>query len=287
VPAAGRSGTGSVELGLFMIKKTHLIAVTTLITLAVPLPAEAAGRYTVKWGDTLTWIARDHRISIDRLASVNHLDPNGVLVEGTILRIPRARDAGARSSTAGTTTSYTVQWGDTLSGIAARHGTTVDNLAAMNRLNPAAILLAGRTLRVPAGSAAWGSGGSSASVPGSIDRWSAHYGVDPHLVRAIAWMESGFQPHVVSPAGARGVMQVMPATWRFVEGLIGSRVPHTPDGNVRIGVAYLHHLLNLYGGRERLAVAAYYQGPGAVASRGLLPETALYVADVLALRTRL
>jgi LysM repeat protein len=269
-----------------MIKKRHLIALTTLLTLAVPSTASAAGGYTVKWGDTLTWIAQDHHVSIDRLASANGLDPNGILVEGTVLRIP-GRAAHTRGRGHGKTSSYTVRWGDTLSGIAARYGTTIDSLAAMNGLNPSGILLAGITIRVPAGgSSAWSSGGWS--VQSSIDHWSAHYGVDVHLVRAIAWMESGYNQGAVSHAGARGVMQIMPATWRYVQNvLIGARVPHDSHGNVRIGVAYLHHLLNVYGGRVRPAVAAYYQGPGALAAHGVLPETALYVADVLALRSRL
>ena len=96
---------GSVEMGRFMIKHRHLIAVTALITLALPSTADAAGRYTVKWGDTLTWIAQDHRISIDRLATVNGLDPNGILVEGTVLRIPSARNAHTSGMPSGTARS--------------------------------------------------------------------------------------------------------------------------------------------------------------------------------------
>jgi soluble lytic murein transglycosylase-like protein len=69
--------------------------------------------------------------------------------------------------------------------------------------------------------------------------------------------------------------------------LIGHPVQRTADGNVRIGVAYLHHLLDEFGGNERLAVAAYYQGPGAVRRFGLLPASQIYVADVMALRQRM
>ena len=121
-------------------------------------------------------------------------------------------------------------------------------------------------------------------MQGSIDLWAAHYGVDRHLARAIAWKESGYHTGVVSAVGAWGVMQVMPDTWRFVEGLIGHEVPRTPDGNIRIGVAYIHHLLIEFGGNERLALAAYYQGPAGVRTFGLLPVSELYVANVLALR---
>jgi soluble lytic murein transglycosylase-like protein len=101
-------------------------------------------------------------------------------------------------------------------------------------------------------------------------------------------MESGFQADVTSSAGAWGVMQIMPETWDFAETvLIGAPVPRTADGNVRVGVAYLHHLLHRFGGDERLAVAAYYQGAEAVRRHGLLAVTRPYVADVLALRDRM
>jgi soluble lytic murein transglycosylase-like protein len=125
-------------------------------------------------------------------------------------------------------------------------------------------------------------------VPSALGRWAGHYGVDARLVRAMAWQESGFQHHVVSSAGAQGVMQVMPDTWDFVETvLIGAPVDRTADGNVRVGVAYLRHLLRVFGGDERRAVAAYFQGDASVKARGLLPETERYVENVLALRTRM
>ena len=121
----------------------------------------------------------------------------------------------------------------------------------------------------------------------TIDYWSRYYGIDPRLVRALAWMESGYQTQIVSPAGARGVMQVTRGAWAFVEEvLLGVRVPRTPVGNVRVGVAYLHHLLGEFGGDERLALGAYYQGLRGVRTQGLLPETRRYVANVLALKGR-
>ena len=274
--------------------------------------AQAAERYTVRPGDTLTWIARDHGLTLARLARANHRAPYDVLVIGTVLRIPpdghparrtRAHHRHHRRPDAGTTSirshashggghRITVGWGDTLTSIAARYGTSIGRLAQMNGLDPAGILLAGSRLRVPghapvqvAVAAAPASGGWSAQA--SIAHWSAHYGVDVHLARAVAWQESGFQSGVVSSVGAWGVMQVMPATWSYVEGLIGHPVARTADGNVRIGVAYLGHLLRQFGGDERLAVAAYYQGPGAVRQFGVLPASQLYVADVLSLRQSL
>ena len=126
------------------------------------------------------------------------------------------------------------------------------------------------------------------SVGWSIDHWSAHYGVDAHLVRAIAWQESGWNPSAVSAAGAWGVMQVTPATWSFVEnGVIGAPVSHTPDGGIRVGVAFLRYLLGSFNGNVELSVAAYYQGESATRMFGILPVSKPYVANVLSLRTRL
>jgi hypothetical protein len=128
---------------------------------------------------------------------------------------------------------------------------------------------------------------SRSSVESSLARWAAHYGISLDLVRALAWQESGFQNHVRSRAGAVGVMQVIPETRAFVEDvLVGQAIPRTMDGNVRIGVAYLHHLLHRFGLDARLALGAYYSGPAAVLKRGLTRPTRLFVANVLALRGR-
>jgi soluble lytic murein transglycosylase-like protein len=125
------------------------------------------------------------------------------------------------------------------------------------------------------------------SVKSSIDYWARQYGVDVHLARAVAWMESGNNPQLVSPTGARGVMQVEPQTWTYTEHLLGTRVQPTTDGNIRIGVAYLRQMLREFGGNRRRALAAYYQGPRAVREVGLYASSERYVATVLALARRM
>lgn len=118
-----------------------------------------------------------------------------------------------------------------------------------------------------------------------LDYWAAHYGVDRKLVRAVAWMESGYQTNLTSPVGAWGVMQILPPTWAYVETvLVGGDVPRTASGNIRVGVLYLRELLREFAGSERLALAAWYQGPASVRQRGALGETKVFVANVLALR---
>ena len=100
-------------------------------------------------------------------------------------------------------------------------------------------------------------------VRASLERWAVYYGVRREL--ALAWMESGFQVDITSQSGAWGVMQVIPDTWTFAEEvLIGTAIGRTADGNVRVGLAYLGHLLRVFGGDERLALAGYFQGPRSV-----------------------
>jgi len=93
---------------------------------------------------------------------------------------------------------------------------------------------------------------------------------------------------MVSSANARGVMQVMPGTWDYVQQYLTSQQlnPDSAEDNVRAGSLYLGQLLEDTGGDERMAVAAYYQGLGSVQQNGLLPETEQYVNNVMALRGR-
>jgi len=119
-----------------------------------------------------------------------------------------------------------------------------------------------------------------------LDYWADHYGVDRRLVRAVAWQESGYQTNLTSSAGAWGVMQILPGTWKYVETvLIGRPVPHTTSGNIHVGVAYLRQLLREFGGSERRALAAWNQGPASLRRHGALRETKAFVANVLALRS--
>lgn len=132
---------------------------------------------------------------------------------------------------------------------------------------------------------------TTAAAPGSVralvDRTARRYGVDPALARALAWMESGYQTNLTSSAGAWGVMQLIPATWDYVETvLLGRNVPRTAAGNVEAGVVLLRHLLRRFGGNERLALAAWYQGEHAVRKHGVYKVSEQFVAAVLALRRR-
>ncbi len=187
-----------------------------------------------------------------------------------------------------TTIAYTVRPGDTLAGIAAKHRTTVHAVAKANNIESPNLVLEGATLRLP-GSVTPGPAEelSRSTVRAHIDKWANHYGVPVSLARALAWQESGFQTNVTSSTGAWGPMQVMPATWKFVETFIlGRRVARTGEGGIEIGMTLLDHLLKRFDGNQRLALGAWYQGEKAVRERGLYDETKTFVANVLALTGR-
>lgn len=110
---------------------------------------------------------------------------------------------------------------------------------------------------------------------------SKQHGVDPRLVAAIAARESAFNPLAVSPAGAGGVMQLMPATARY----IGVTNVFDARENVFGGVRYLRTLLDTFHGDLDLTLAAYNAGPGAVQKYNGVPpyrETRDYVRIIRA-----
>lgn len=122
-------------------------------------------------------------------------------------------------------------------------------------------------------------------VPGGfgeiVDQAAKKYGVDPALIAAVIETESKFNPNAVSPAGARGLMQLMPATARG----LGVTDPGDPLQNVLGGAKLLGQLLDKYDGKLELAIAAYNAGSGAVDKHGGIPpyaETRKYVPLVLA-----
>jgi LysM repeat protein len=200
---------------------------------------------------------------------------------------------------------YKVRPGDTLGALAASSGVSVGAMAAMNGIDPNAPLLVGTLLKLPAGAPTPPNAAepepTQTVVPradpeptnarlsaGDVGSIASQYGVSPSLAAAIAWQESGFNNSMVSSANARGIMQVMPGTWSYVQQNLAGRTldPASATDNVHAGVLYLKRLLNETGGDESAAIAGYYQGLGSVQSRGMFDDTKQYVANVQALRSR-
>jgi soluble lytic murein transglycosylase-like protein len=116
----------------------------------------------------------------------------------------------------------------------------------------------------------------------TVNRFAGLYGVDPSLVRAVIHAESAFRPDAVSPKGAGGLMQLMPATADRFD--VSDRFD--PEQNIAGGVAYLALLLDMFEGDRELAVAAYNAGENAVKRYGGIPpyeETRTYVKRVMQL----
>lgn len=111
-----------------------------------------------------------------------------------------------------------------------------------------------------------------------IEREAARHGLDPRLVELVVRHESNFDPYAHSPAGALGLMQLMPET----AASLGVDDPFDPAQNVAGGTAYLAQQMDAFGD-VRLALAAYNAGPGAVQRYGGVPpyaETRNYVASI-------
>jgi LysM repeat protein len=271
------------------------------------LPAQALG-HTVTSGETLSYVAAANGLTTDELAAANGLSPDALLIEGESLYVPYPSGSGDASSGGGGGGGggdtggggYVVQPGDTLSGIAAREGLSTDGLAAANGLSADGTLVAGTALSIPGGGGGGGasSGGTSTGdapvptnetvSPGEVGNIAASENVSPSLADAVATQESGFDNSLTSSADARGVMQILPSTWDFINGSLASTPldPASARDNVRAGALYLGYLADNTGNDPVSTVASYYQGLGSVQSGGLLPETQQYVDNVLSLRDR-
>ena len=212
--------------------------------------------------------------------------------------------------------THVVRPGDTATGLATRYHAWTRELVALNHLGPAGVLRVGERVRVPVVVSAAKRARQDAAHPApqpaqaaqtprqpgpgwrhadmnreqvgrAIAREAARRGVPARLAQAVAWQVSGWHHPVRSWAGALGVMQVLPGTGLWMSLYAGRPLDlRDTHDNITAGVTLLRVLLEQTGS-TRSAVAAYYQGLGALRRHGILPETRPYVASVVAIRHRL
>lgn len=287
--------------------------------------ARASGTsYTVQRGDTVSGIARKTGTSTSAIIAANGLGKDAVIYPGQTLTLSgSARVSSSASSNKATSStgsrSYTVQRGDTVTGIAAKTGTSVAAIISANNLGSAAVIYPGQTLKLSgsakASSSSAGRVGSTfagrsytSDVVGAANRNAAaldsravpsrnemrsmvrqvanQMGVDPSLALAHAHLESGFNQRAVSPANAVGVMQVIPSSGEWASQLVGRNLDLLdPHDNVVAGVAIIRQLHRMEPNSDK-AIAGYYQGLGSVRKNGMYSDTQRYVNNIKSLRSQ-
>lgn len=287
-----------------------------LIMLLLPAAAYANYPHVVQPGETLTSVAATDGLSVEAIAAANGISPQAELVAGRVLWIPprTLTTAGAGAAATGTTgavstatddaatTSTHTQIdpdndGDNDADNASDSTTSLVSTSSTTRQAATSSSDASQTQTATQQTVTSGVGAEGVPVP-TAERVSASEiasiasanGVPAAFAEAIAWQESGWNNDEVSGAGAVGVMQIVPATWTWIDRYL---TPSNPLGtasaaeNVRAGVLLLRQLLQLTGGNERLAAAGYFQGLKSVQARGMYASTRQYVNDVMALTGRL
>jgi LysM repeat protein len=268
-----------------VLQRRGWLALPLALALGICPPAAlvgaAPGIHTVQQGETLSEIAEVYGIPLTALVEINGLaDPNLIVTGSTLLLMDEGNTATDETTTR---VGHRVGTGENLEGIAAAYDTTVAALLAVNpAITDPDLIVAGQIVLLPTVATS-----PPASATAALLATAAReYGLDPTLVQAIAWQESGWQQGLTSEAGALGIMQVLPETGDWVASdIVGVplNIANSASDNVTAGTA-LFAWLREQAGDEDLALAYYVQGQGSIASAGILPETWQYIANIRAIQ---
>jgi len=242
-----------------------------------PAIARAFEVHLVQPGETLSAIAVRYGKSISEIADQNGIQNPNLIFAGQTLQITHPDTTAV--------VRYVVQPGDSLSGIAQQHGVTIQSIVQANGIGDPDHIVIGRVLEVPT-SGTSGAPVSSATAEAALRDAEIEFGLPTGILRGLAWQESGWQQHVVSPAGAVGLTQLLPSTAEWVvEFLLGERLNwyFSAQDNARVGASFLRYLIDRADGDVWWALAAYYQGWGSIERFGAFEDTRQYVENVLSL----
>lgn len=119
--------------------------------------------------------------------------------------------------------------------------------------------------------------GATSPYASQVQSLAPSYGIPPSLALAVMQKESSGDPNAISPVGAQGLFQLMPAT----AASLGVSDPFNPTQNIQGGLKYLQQLYNQYGDWNE-ALIAYNEGPGNLAKSGVFPSSQSYADSILA-----
>ena len=291
-------------------------------TASATVPVTHGGRtYKVKQGDTLYGVASKHGVSVPALAELNRISPRQNLHQGQALSLPEKNDLPDDDP------SHVVAPGETLQGIAARHGISPATLRQANAMGDDSFITVGELLLLRPSKAR--PRRTAAEPPRDIPRVAAsaqvegirpsvlhaarlnkytllhrrhpapaqakllvaslalELGADPALMQAVAAQESGFQHTTVSAGNAIGIMQITPRSGRWASDIVGRGLDLLDIEDNIVAGTVILGWLVETAQSENEAIAGYYQDLRSVRADGLLPETKAFVRGVQMQRARL
>jgi N-acetylmuramoyl-L-alanine amidase len=268
------------------------VAVVALALVGGGGPARAdenARNHQVMSGDNLWKIADAYDVSVDQLVKLNDIKFPDLVLPGQVIKLPGGPPTPG-------TIEYEVKAGETLSHVAIWFDVSVESLKEVNQISEVRHIRPGQKLKIPGAKLPPSEPEAQAvrrplvdpELDRTIEAAAAEFGLNPRMVKAVAWVESGWQQHAVSPAGAMGIMQVTPTTAQWLEqSVFGFQLNEdvSVHDNIKMGTRYLRLLLEATRGDEDLAIASYYQGYGITAAGNLYEETKVYVAAVRAVQS--
>lgn len=254
--------------------KTASVAKKTPTKTAVP----ASAHYTIRPGDTLSAIARSHGTTVAALASLNKITNPSRIYAGQRIMLSASASSHTPARTAPKPSKASTSRSATTSGLKRLVTNNFPGYTYANATVEAANI--NKNILVSR------SHPSRAQVRHMVAATARAMGVNPRLALAHAYNESGFDATAVSPANAIGVMQVIPSSGKWAEGLVGRKLDLlNVQDNITAGVAIIRYLQANASSLDQ-GIAGYYQGLGGVRKYGMRPDTKVYVSKIRAAMNR-